>query len=281
MAKYKSVVVTDLGLALVAAAHSGGTIKFTTLKTGSGVYDGTETLKSVSGLKSVRQSFGISGITREAAVVKVRSVVSNKGLTAGYYLTEIGLYALDPNTGKEILYAIVIAEDGMEDYLTHYSDSPQSMSFEMYIAAELEEEVMFTASIVEGTYATAQDFSSHTSNKTVHITAAERSKWNAKVDSTGAKFSGNIYVVTETAEERRLEVINSLHDGRCTVSKNGNFGLWDQTYGKWLIRSDLEGTIVYESGRVEGGGQLLHTGISRPVIVSATAPTDTTAIWIK
>lgn len=159
MAKYKSVIITNAGLAIVAAAHSGNTIEFTSMKAGNGTYDGTEILEDMASLKSVKQTFGISGISREAAVTKVRSVLSNKGVTEGYYLTEIGLYALDPDTETEVLYAIVIAEDGVADYFPHYSDSPQSMTLEVYISTTgLAEGVTFTASIVEGTYVTTQDF---------------------------------------------------------------------------------------------------------------------------
>ncbi|MBQ9700813.1 MAG: hypothetical protein IJV71_09365 [Lachnospiraceae bacterium] len=169
MAKYKSIVVTDSGLALVAATHSGGTIQFTAIKTGNGVYDGTEVLESVSDLKSVKQTFGISGITREEAVVKVRSVVSNEGLTEGYYLTEIGLYALDLNTGTEILYAIIIAEDDKGDYFTPYTEFPQSMTLELYITVTgAAEGVTFTASIVEGVYATVQELEEHLSASNPH-----------------------------------------------------------------------------------------------------------------
>ena len=162
MAKYKSIVVTDLGLALVAATHSGGTIQFTSLKTGNGVYSGTEVLKSMKDLKSVRQTIGVTGLTREAAVVKVRSILTNEGVTEGYYVTEIGLYAMDPSINKEILYAIIVAEKGKEDYLLAYSDSPQSITFELYIATTgVEEGVTFTASIIEGIYATVQDLEEH------------------------------------------------------------------------------------------------------------------------
>lgn len=158
MAKYKSIVITNTGLSLVAAAHSGDTINFTAIKTGNGIYDGTEVLEDMTDLKSVQQTFGISGLTREATVVKVRSVLSNEGLTNGYYMTEIGVYAIDPNTSNEILYAFIIAEDDMSDYFSPYEDSPQNITLEVYIeAAGLVEGVTFTASIVPGTYATAQD----------------------------------------------------------------------------------------------------------------------------
>lgn len=392
MAKYKSVVITDSGLELVAATHSGGTIEFTGVKTGNGVYDGTEALQSMTDLKSVRQTYGITGLNYEEAVVKVRSVISNKDMTEGYYLTEIGLYALDPNTGTEILYAIIVAEDGMVDYFTAYTDFPQSMTLEIYIAVTgIEEGVTFIASTLEEVYVTVQELNNHTTDTAVHITSEDRAKWNAKVDSTGTvanalnadklggldsvKFlkpnftpidvgsdvlatadddtlcppyavtrfrmytpinaplegwdffievekidsnwikiratsvrnnteyaivktngvwgkwtakvdstggtiDGNIHAVTLTGDERKLEVSNSFHIGRLVVSTQGNFGVWDQSFTKWLVQSSPEGVVNYAEGTMNGN-KVFHAGNSRPVVISSTAPADTTALWIQ
>lgn len=159
MAKYKSIVITKAGLALVAAAHSGDTIEFASIKTGNGIYDGTEVLEDMTDLKSVQQSFGITGITREDTVAKVRSVLTNEGVTEGYYHTEIGLYATDSSTNTEVLYAVVVAEDGMADYFPPYKEFPQSITLEVYVTVSgIEEGVEFTASILADTYVTVQDF---------------------------------------------------------------------------------------------------------------------------
>lgn len=207
MAKYKNVVITDSGLSLVAATHSGETIEFTALKTGSGVYDGTEILENMTNLKEEKQSFGITSILREGAVVKIRSLLSNKGMTEGYYLTEIGLYALDPNTDKEILYAIIVAENGTVDYLTPYEEFPQSITFEVYITAVgVAEGVTFTASIVEGVYATVEDLEdfrvevdalkkSVSDGKTLVAGAITNKGVNTATDATFATMAGNIAAI--------------------------------------------------------------------------------------
>lgn len=157
MAKYKSIVVTNGGLALVAAAHSGDTIEFTAVKAGAGGYDGTEVLAEATDLKDLRQTMGITGITKDKSVIKVRAVLSNEGLNEAYGITELGLYAKD-SSGNEILYAIVIAETGNEDYIPAYADAPSSITFEMYIdATAYESGVTFQATVIAGTYATVQD----------------------------------------------------------------------------------------------------------------------------
>lgn len=166
MAKFREVVITKLGLALITATQSGGTIEFTGLKIGNGIYSGTEVLEDMTALKSVQKTFGISGITRNNAVVKIRSVVSNEDVTEGYYITEIGLFAKDSN-GTEILYAIFIAESDKADYFPPYEEFPQNMTLEIYIsAAGVDESVTFTASIIEGIYATVEDLEAHKKNVT-------------------------------------------------------------------------------------------------------------------
>lgn len=162
MAKYKSIVTTTAGLNLLAAAVAGGTIEFTAVKSGNGIYDGTESLSEMTDLKSVQQSFGIGSVTKTGTEVKLRSVFSNEGVTEGYSMTEIGLYAKDADE-TEILYAVMIAEDGLADYLPPYAETPTSITMEMYLAlTESEESVTFTASLVPGTYVTMEDFEEHT-----------------------------------------------------------------------------------------------------------------------
>lgn len=182
MAKYKGIITTDAGLESLAKACSGGSVKFTAVKTGDGAYDGTEDLFGMTALKSEKQSFGVSGITRTGMQVKVRSVLSNEGLTTGYNITEVGLFAMDPDTGSEFLYAIIVAETGREDYLPPYEDSPSSITMEIYlILTETENDVTFTAEIVAGTYVSAEDFHDHVLNEG-HITSDERKTWNAKAE---------------------------------------------------------------------------------------------------
>lgn len=195
MAKYKGIVTTVAGLEMLAAACSGGNIEFTSVKTGSGVYDGTENLSGMTELKCVQQSFGVSGITRTGTKVKVRSVLSNEGLATGYKITEVGLFAKNA-ASSEVLYAIIVAETGAEDYLPPYEDSPSNITMEMYFTlTETENDVVFIAEVVEGTYASAEDLQDHVLSEG-HIASAERTKWNAASEHAQQE-SGNPHGVTK------------------------------------------------------------------------------------
>ena len=184
MAKYQRIVTTEAGLQLLAAAVAGGTVTFTAVKTGSGIYTGTEELSGATDLKSVRQTFSVSSATRTGAQLKLRSVSNNDNLTEGYSMTEIGLYAKNPDTGADFLYAIIVAE--LADYLPAYDLVPASITLELYIElTEAESGVTFTAEVIEGAYVPVESFNDHVADNVIHITAAERSAWNAKLGTTG------------------------------------------------------------------------------------------------
>ena len=185
MAKFERIVTTEAGLQLLAKAVAGGTITFTAIKTGSGTYTGMEDLSAVSDLKSVRQTFGASSITRTGTQVKLRSVLTNDDLTEGYSMTEIGLYAKTPDSEADILYAIIIAEAGFADYFPPHAQAPSSITMEFFIElTEAENGVTFSAEAMGGAFVPAESFNEHVTSE-IHITAAERSAWNAKLETTG------------------------------------------------------------------------------------------------
>lgn len=183
MAKFKRIVTTEAGLKLLASAVAGGTVTFTAVKTGSGTYLGTEDLSAVSDLKSVRQTFSVSSVTRTGMQVKLRSVLNNDDLTEGYSMTEIGVYAKNPDTGADFLYAIIIAE--IADYLPPFEQAPSSITLELFIElTEAESNVTFTAEAMAGAFVLAESFNEHVSSE-IHITAAERIAWNEKLGTNG------------------------------------------------------------------------------------------------
>ena len=160
MAKYERIVTTEAGLALLEkAAYIGGTVEFTALKTGDGVYDGSEDLANVTALKNVRQTIGIESVSKRNSVVVARAVLRNNEMTEGYTMTEIGLFAKDPDTSGEILYAVVLAVTGNEDYVPAFEDTPTSMTFELVMdITDSAEAVTFTALPLEGVYVSVETF---------------------------------------------------------------------------------------------------------------------------
>lgn len=113
---YKAVI-TSKGLALDAKIKAGQTTTaFTRVKLGDGTYDGQEDLKGAANLKNTRNEFGISSIkVIDENTVRIRIVTNNSNLNSGYYISELALFATDPDEG-EILYSISLGVPGKMDY---------------------------------------------------------------------------------------------------------------------------------------------------------------------
>ena len=125
MAKFKEAVLTRKGIALLAKAQAEHkSITFTGAVTGNGDYEDGEDISSRTSLKSEQQTFAPTLIRRQNETnVYVHFTITNyqegDALEHGYYVTEIGLIANDPDEG-EILYGIAIGEPGKCDYLPAY-----------------------------------------------------------------------------------------------------------------------------------------------------------------
>lgn len=75
---------------------------------------------------------------------------------------------------------------------------------------------------------------------------------------SGGKISGNLEITgsvsvkTTTENTRQVGVENSLHNGAMLVSDNGNFGLYDTSFKKWIAKSDATGEVNYAKGTMNG-----------------------------
>ena len=112
MAEFSKVIITAKGQALLAKMIAGaGNVEFTKVCTSSTAYT-EDQLEALTTLVDVRQTSLISKVTRTNNVaIKVETAFTNTGLTAGYYMRTLGLYALDPDDG-EILYAVTVETSG-------------------------------------------------------------------------------------------------------------------------------------------------------------------------
>ena len=114
---FNEAIITKDGLELDTKIRAGMvSAKFTSVGFGDGAYKGNEDLSKVSKLKNRRQRFGISSIViTDKNTVRLRVVSNNEGISTGYYIREIGVYAEDPDKG-EILYSIALGVENKMDY---------------------------------------------------------------------------------------------------------------------------------------------------------------------
>lgn len=139
-------IITKKGLNLRSKAEGGKFgIEFTKAVTGSGVYDPDENLQEKNNLKNPMQEFGFS--KREYvddATSMLQVIVTNTDLEEGYYVREIGVYAMDPDEG-EILYSLSLAVDNKWDYLPEYEWGAAMIELEIETAVSNAEKVIITA----------------------------------------------------------------------------------------------------------------------------------------
>lgn len=107
-------VITTRGLQLLARLASGAEqLEFTGVKVGTGIVpDGTDPAQLMHlvsyKMDGMIADYGYDQETDDAFVVMQ---ITNAGITSGFVMTEVGLFAMDPDRG-EILYAYVdLSED--------------------------------------------------------------------------------------------------------------------------------------------------------------------------
>lgn len=112
MADYTGMFLTKQGIELQAKAQSGVRLNFTKLTIGDGQHD--QNIEDITSLSNPLKDLTISGIQVDKGQCRIHSAITNQGITQGFFIREIGLFAEDPDAG-EILYSIALATES--DYL--------------------------------------------------------------------------------------------------------------------------------------------------------------------
>lgn len=120
---FDRTALTAKGKALLAKAQANlCSIQFTRAVTGNGLYAAGEDLEGRTALKSQKQTFSLNTVSVwNSSYVYVKFIITNYKsatdyLTQSYDVTEVGLYAQDPDEG-EILYCIALAAVNKWDYM--------------------------------------------------------------------------------------------------------------------------------------------------------------------
>ena len=103
MAEWSNATMTDVGAALQAKVNAGKTkLTFTKIKVGSGV-NATNPLALTDVISSKWETTNFV-VKLEGKIVSVDTVITNTGIHEAFRMSEIGLFAQDPDKG-DILYA--------------------------------------------------------------------------------------------------------------------------------------------------------------------------------
>lgn len=103
MAEWSNATMTDIGADLQAKVNAGKTkLTFTKIKVGSGV-NATSPLALTDVISSKWETTNFV-VKQEGKIVSVDTFITNNGIKEAFRMSEIGLFANDPDKG-EILYA--------------------------------------------------------------------------------------------------------------------------------------------------------------------------------
>lgn len=102
--EFKQAVVTQNGRALMAKLLAGKSTQFTKIKVSSTIYPDAQ-LADLTALTNIEQEATAQAYGNTTATLSVVGAIENTGLTTGYYINTVGLYAVDPDKG-EILYSV-------------------------------------------------------------------------------------------------------------------------------------------------------------------------------
>lgn len=135
MPNWNGLVLTKKGQLLQAKVGTGVVLALTKMKLGSGVLPKGTSLEDLTDLVTPEQNVGIASkkVLTDQKMCKISATITNVGLSAGYYVRELGVFADDPDDG-EILYAVTY--DSAPDYLPPEGGSTAvSQEFAVYISA--------------------------------------------------------------------------------------------------------------------------------------------------
>lgn len=258
MSNWNGLILTRKGRQLSAKVEAGTPLFITKIKLGDGVISSGTQLEELNDLVHPMQIIGIAAKeVLDNGLCKIMATITNNDLETGYYITELGLYADDPDEG-EILYAVTTATAA--DYLPASGGATTvSESFSVYISVTNADNLM--VKIDAGALATMGyvelSISDHNKSSDAHASNLA-SNPEAEAGSNKTKFmtpAATDYAVGQWANYRMPSTAYSVGDTvavpyhadlqlRCTIAGTTGTGtLNTKNYSDGQAVSD--GSVVW------------------------------------
>ena len=161
MAIWRGAVLTRAGNELLVTAAAGKEIGFTRMVTGCGDYTEEEkdraALANATALKQQMQEFPFSAYEKQSEQsILLKALITNRDLTEGYEMTEIGIYGKEVDSETEVLCSITVTNSREEsDLFAPYNGlRPDQIIMEYYITLSPDAEVFVN---MQGATALAED----------------------------------------------------------------------------------------------------------------------------
>lgn len=145
---FRNLMLTTSGMILYAKAQQGKLLHLSRVAVGDGLLSDGDSMVNRPGLKRERASFLIDyvHIAASNSAAEILTTMRNDELEAGFYFRELGIFALDPDSGEEQLYLCDNAgQDG--EYIPAASENVKVVErLKMIVRLENTPNVTFTAS---------------------------------------------------------------------------------------------------------------------------------------
>lgn len=145
---FRNLMLTTSGMILYAKAQQGKLLHLSRVAVGDGLLSDGDSMVNRPSLKRERASFLIDyvHIAASNSAAEILTTMRNDELEAGFYFRELGIFALDPDSGEEQLYLYDNAgQDG--EYIPAASENVKVVErLKMIVRLENTPNVTFTAS---------------------------------------------------------------------------------------------------------------------------------------
>lgn len=212
MAEWSNATMTDVGADLQAKVNAGKTkLTFTKIKVGSGV-NAMNPLALTDVISSKWETTNFV-VKQEGKIVSVDTFITNTGIHEAFRMSEIGLFAQDPDKG-EILYA----------YLT--DPEPDRMPAEggsVVVSQELTIGMVFSntgnvsLTVNMGALVTHEQLEKHNTDEHAHD-----KRFNKYLQTAGGTVTGNVKFNNASVGFNNG---NNTYDTKIRIASNGNFDI--------------------------------------------------------
>lgn len=143
---YRTTYITRQGAILAAKTLESKTLKFSRFAVGNGELENADVdnIKALTDLVNTIKSFNITKISTETDTqVTIKGLFKNTDVEESFYLKELGLYAIDPDTQNEVLFAYINYGDQAE-YINNSIAEKKEHYYDMIITVDNAENVEIT-----------------------------------------------------------------------------------------------------------------------------------------
>ncbi len=198
---YGTTYITTQGAILAAKTLQSKTLSFSHFSIGSGnIADSSvETIKALTGLVNPELNFDITKINRETDTqVTVRGLFKNTDAEEGFWLKELGLYAIDPDTNQQVLFAYINYGEEAE-YINNSITEKKEHYYDMIITVDNANNVTITVD-----------------PSTVYVNEQEL---NEKAAELTEDYTGKINALKQIVVAPNAAAHNAIYRGKDITSK--------------------------------------------------------------